>query len=281
VIKIASDASYKPFESVNEQTKQIEGFDVDLIKAIAKSQALDVTITNENFDTIFGKLAQGDYDLVISSASITPARAQTVDFSNPYFITSQSITVRKADATKYNSIEALAGLKIGVQKGTTGEDFATAQIKNATLSGFTLAPEALTALANKDVDAVIIDAPVALNIVAEQPNLGLAVVKQNLTSEPLGIAVRKDCADLLNKINAGLRAIIADGTYNTAYRKYFGEDAPKEFMAGAMSVATAGATTSATTAATRAATTASTASATARATTSATTSATAAATVTR
>jgi polar amino acid transport system substrate-binding protein len=266
VLKVASDASYPPFENVNDK-KDIVGFDVELLTAIAKSQGLDVTFTNENFSTIFAKLAQGDYDAVISAATITEERAKTVDFSNPYFISSQSITVRKADISKYKTLDDLAGLKVGVQKGTTGEELVTGKVKNATASGYELAPQALQALANKDVDAVVIDTPVALNIIAEQPQLGLAVVAKDLTTENYGIAVRKDCASVLNKINAGLRAVVADGTYNTIYKKYFGEDAPAEFKAGASSVATVAATAAATTAPAATATTAATKAATVAATT--------------
>jgi polar amino acid transport system substrate-binding protein len=94
-------------------------------------------------------------------------------------------------------------------------------------------------LANKDVDAVIIDTPVALNLISSQPQMNLVVTKGDLTDEKYGIAVRKECSDLLNKVNAGLRAVVADGTYNTIYRKYFGQDAPPQYMAGASTVGTA------------------------------------------
>jgi ABC-type amino acid transport substrate-binding protein len=257
VLKVASDTSYPPFESVNAN-KEIVGFDIELLTAIAKSQGLEIAVTTESFSTIFAKLAQGDYDAVISAATITEERSKTVDFSNPYFISSQSITVRKADVAKYKSLDDIQGLKIGVQKATTGEELVKEKVTNATISGYDLAPQALQALANKDVEAVVIDTPVALNIIAEQPELGLAVVAKDLTSENYGIAVRKDCPEVLNKINAGLRAVVADGTYNTIYRKYFGEDAPEAFKAGASQVGTAAATTVATAAATRAATTAAT-----------------------
>ncbi len=242
VALVASDTTYPPFESVDTTSNQVVGFDVDLLNAIGKSQGFTPQIVTENFDTIFAKLAQGNYDLVISAVTITDDRAKIVNFSNPYFQSSQSITVRQADAAKYKTVDDLAGAKIGVQKGTTGEDFANKQVKNATVSGFDLAPQALQALANKDVDAVIIDTPVALNLISTQPQLNLVVTAGGLTDEKYGIAVRKECGDLLNKVNAGLRAVVADGTYNTIYRKYFGQDAPAQFMAGAATVGTAVAT---------------------------------------
>jgi len=249
-VRIASDASYPPFENINAKTNQIEGFDVDLLNAIGKSQGLNLTFTNENFDTIFAKLAQGDYELIISAVTITDERQKTVDFSNPYFLSSQAIVVRKADIAKYKTTDDLKGLTIGVQKGTTGEDFATNNIQNTTVKSYTLAPAALQALANKDVEAVIIDTPVALNIIGDQPELNLVVAKGGLTDEKYGIVVRKECSALLNKVNAGLRAIAADGTYNKLFRQYFGEDAPADFLAAASAVGTKSATMSSTMAAT-------------------------------
>jgi polar amino acid transport system substrate-binding protein len=242
VVRVASDTTYPPFENIDTKTNQAVGFDVDLLGAIGKSQGLTVTFVTENFDTIFTKLAQGDYDLVISAVTITDDRSKIVAFSNPYFQSSQSITVRSADASKFKTLDDLVGLKIGVQKGTTGADLA-GKIKNATVSGYDLAPQALQALANKDVDAVVIDTPVALNLISASPTLNLVVTKGDLTDEKYGIAVRKECGDLLNKVNSGLRASIADGTYNTIFRQYFGQDAPAAYMPGA--AATMAATTAA------------------------------------
>ena len=65
-----------------------------------------------------------------------------------------------------------------------------------------------------DVDAVVIDTPVALNLISATPSLNLVVTKGDLTDEKYGIAIRKDCNDLLNKVNAGLKAVIGKGTYN-------------------------------------------------------------------
>ncbi len=232
VAMVASDTSYPPFESVDPATNKIVGFDVDLLNAIGKNQGFTPQFTTEDFTTIFVKLAQGNYDIVASAVTITADRAAKVNFSDQYFLSGQSITVRKADASKYQTVADLTGAKIGVQKNTTGEDFANNQVKNANVHSYDLAPQAMQALANNDVDAVIIDTPVAYNLTAAQPTLNLVVTKGDLTDERYGFAVRKDCADLLNKVNAGLKAVIANGAYNTLYRQYFGKDAPAQFMPG-------------------------------------------------
>ncbi len=230
VAAVASDTTYPPFESIDSTTNQIVGFDVDLLNAIGQSQGFTPQFTTENFDTILDKLAQGKYDIVASAVTITTDRAAVVNFSDPYFLSGQAIVVRQTDASKYQTVDDLAGALIGVQKGTSGQDFASSQVTNATVQGYDLVSQAMQALANGDVDVVIIDAPVALNFVATQPNLNLIVTNAELTTEPYGFAVRKACASLLKQVNAGLQAVIADGTYDTIYRQYFGVDAPAQFM---------------------------------------------------
>jgi polar amino acid transport system substrate-binding protein len=260
VLKIGSDATYAPFESVNDKTGKIEGFDIDLINAIAAKEGFTTNIHNALFDTIFTALSYGQYDLVISASTITDERLKTVNFSNPYLSAGQIIVVRKADATKISKPEDLAGLTVGVQKGTTGADTAK-KIKNVkAVKEFDTIPEAFQALANKDLDAVINDLPTSLDNIRNNPSLGLVAVGSVLTSEFYGIAVRKDCTALLTKINEGLAKVIADGTYAKIYQTYLGDEPPDAFKAGGAgiipTVNAPAATTAATAAATKAATTA-------------------------
>jgi len=271
VLRVASDASYPPFESVNENTGKIEGFDIDLINAIGEREGFTVDVHNALFDTIFTAVAYGQYDLVISASTITDARKQTVAFTNPYFVAGQVIVAREADADKYKTTADLAGKTIGVQLGTTGAEAAKAikDVKN--VKEYPTAPEAFQALSNGDVDAVVNDNVTSLSIILNSPNLKLVVIGQPFTQEYYGIAVRKDCTELVNKLNEGLAEIIADGTYAKIYAKYLGEQPGPEFQSGGKGVtgtateaaATAEATTAATTAATEAATMAATTAATA------------------
>src|SRR5262249_49801325 len=120
-LKVASDATYPPFESVNSTTGKIEGFDIDLMNAIARKADFRIEHHNALFDTIFTALANGQYDVVISAATITAERQQVVSFSDPYFVAGQVIVVRKTDTAKIKSAQDLAGKTVGVQTGTTGE----------------------------------------------------------------------------------------------------------------------------------------------------------------
>jgi ABC-type amino acid transport substrate-binding protein len=214
ILKVATDGSYPPFETFapQQQASQFSGFDIDLLTAIAKNQGLNVSFTNEDFSTIFVKLTQGEYTAVISGATITEERTKVVDFSSPYFTTGPSVFIRKTDANKYKTLASLAGQKIGVQTGTLNT-LVTEKINGAVIKEYNLARDMLRALSNKEIEAVMLDSATGLNLITEQ-KLALMIAVRNITSENYGIAVRKDCPEVLSKINAGLQAIISNGTYN-------------------------------------------------------------------
>ncbi len=228
-LRVASDTSYPPFESI-DQTNKIVGFDVDVLNGIAQSQSLKVAITSEPFDTIFTRLASGKYDLLISGATITSERSKTVSFSKPYFLNNQVLVARQDDATTRKTLNALQGLTIGVQSGTVGESFAKSSVSGANIQPFSTPFDTLTALADTTVDAVIIDLPSAAATIADNPQLNVVITASGFAPESYGIAVRKECPVLLAKVNAGLDAIIASGLYSQTYRKYFAIDAPAQFL---------------------------------------------------
>ncbi len=236
VLQVGSDASYPPFETVNETTNKIEGFDVDLLNAMGQRAGFTPNFHNALFDTIFTALSYGQYDLVASASTITEERQKTVSFSNPYFKYGPVIVVRQADASTVKGPADLAGKTIGVQLGTTGAEAAKKIASTKGVKEYPTAPEAYQALANGDVEAVVDDTVPALTIIANRPELKLAVVGEPLGTEYYGIAVRKDCTELLNKINKALGEVIADGTYATLYEKYFGEAPSPEFRKGAAGV---------------------------------------------
>jgi polar amino acid transport system substrate-binding protein len=89
---VGSGGTYRPFEFENSQ-KQLEGFDIDIIKAIAKAEGFDIKLVNTPWEGIFATLNTGDRDIIISGITITDKRKQMVDFSAPYFPAEQSIVV--------------------------------------------------------------------------------------------------------------------------------------------------------------------------------------------
>lgn len=117
-LNVAADMAYAPFEYINDDGNP-EGFDMDLIRAIAAEKGFAVNLVNTNWDGIIPSLIAGNSDLIISAMTITEARKESVTFSDPYFESTQYIAVR--EDSDINSLEDLQGKRVGVQISTTGD----------------------------------------------------------------------------------------------------------------------------------------------------------------
>ena len=222
VYSVGTDAAYAPFESQNEKG-EIVGFDIDIVRAIAAKAGLDVKFVNTPWEGIFNALKQGDRDLLVSSITITDERKQSMDFTAPYFDAHQLIAV-KADS-KVARFDELKSLRVGVQTGTTGDEtISRLQGKNSTnIKRFESTPLALKELEAGGIDAVVADNGVVNNYVANNAASKFRTVNDPaFAPEQYGIAVRKGNAELLAKLNQGLAAIRADGTYDRIHAKYLG-----------------------------------------------------------
>jgi polar amino acid transport system substrate-binding protein len=223
VYQVATDAAYAPFESLNNK-KEVVGFSVDILEAIAKKSGMKIKFINTPWEGIFATLANGDRDIVISSVTITPERKQSMDFSDPYFEAKQLIAVGKN--SKVSKFTDLKTLKVGVQTGTTGDEVVQ-KLQGKTspnIKRFESTPLAIKELENSGVDAVVADNGVVVNFVANNPNSKLKIIDDaTFAKEYYGIAVKKGNKATLEQINKGLAAIKADGTYDKIYNKYFGK----------------------------------------------------------
>jgi polar amino acid transport system substrate-binding protein len=227
VYAVGTDAAYAPFEFQNEKG-EIVGFSVDLLTAVAAKGGFEIKFVNTPWEGIFNALGQGDRDLLISSITITDERKQTMDFSDPYFDAVQLIAVKAT--SKVTKFDDLKKLKIGVQTGTTGDEVVTKlQGKTSTsIKRFESTPLALKELEAGGVDAVVADNGVVIHYVANNPDSKFKTVAdtKSFAPEQYGIAVKKGNAELLAKINTGLAAVKADGSYAAIYKKVFGTEPP-------------------------------------------------------
>ena len=226
VYVVGTDAAYAPFESQNEKG-EIVGFDIDVVKAAAAKAGVEVKFVNTPWEGIFNALKQGDRDLLVSSITITEERKQSMDFSDPYFDAHQLIAV-KADS-KIARFEDLKSLKVGVQTGTTGDETITKlQGKNSPdIKRFESTPLALKELETGGIDAVVADNGVVVNYVKNNAGNKFKTVNDPaFAPEHYGIAVKKGNAELLAKLNQGLAAIKADGSYDRIYASYLSAPEP-------------------------------------------------------
>jgi polar amino acid transport system substrate-binding protein len=213
-IVIASDTTFPPMEFVDEK-QQIVGFDIDLMNAVAKSAGIEVTIKTVAWDGIFAGLANGDYDAVVSSVTITEERQKNYDFTKPY-INAGQITVVNKDATAKTLLE-LKGQPVGAQLGTTGASTVEKVFGNKdNLKAYDEIGLAFEDLFNKRLAAVVIDTPVAAQYVLrnEKYKSAFMMIGDPLSDENYGIVVKKGNQALLDLLNTGLDKVKADGTYD-------------------------------------------------------------------
>ena len=219
---VGTDAAYAPFESQNE-TAEIVGFDIDVVKAVAQKTGMEVKFVNTPWEGIFNTLQQGDRDFLVSAITITDERKQSMDFTDPYFDAHQLIAVKQN--SKVAKFDDLKKMKVGVQTGTTGDEVVTKlQGKNSThIKRFESTPLALKELEAGGVDAVVADNGVVINYATNNPDAKFkSVTDKTFQPEQYGIAVKKGNTELLDKLNKALGDIKADGTYDRIYTKYFG-----------------------------------------------------------
>lgn len=221
-ITVGSDIPYPPFEQ--GKSGNYTGFDVELMEAIGEKIGRPVEFEDTSFDTIFLDLAQGNFDAVASAATITDEREKTVDFTNPYYLSEQAILVKEGGDIA--SVEDLNGTNVGVQQGTTGQEFVEEKGEADELRKYPQGPDAVNALQTGTVDAVVIDIPVAENAV--EANEGLEISAAIPTEEEYGFAVAQGETELLEQLNEGLKEAIDDGTYAKIYEKWFKHEPPEE-----------------------------------------------------
>src|SRR5207245_10944 len=197
---VGSCLAYKPFEYY--QGGQLVGFDVEIMAAIADKLGLKLEWKKANFDTIFTALAAHSFDAVAAASTIKPDRLQVVDFSTPYYNARQSLTVNTTKTPDITTTDQLPSTAvIGVQKGTTGKDWAVANLapRGIQIKTYTAAPDAFTDLEAGNITGIINDEPSSEAEVQSRP--GLKVVQAIDTGEHYGIAVAKDRPDILKGIN--------------------------------------------------------------------------------
>jgi ABC-type amino acid transport substrate-binding protein len=223
-IKVGLDAAYRPMEFIDVDTNELVGFDVDLMRAICKEAGLsEPDFQNTPWDGLLASLGQGSLDAAISSITITEERKQTLDFTEPYYRSAQALVVRVEDKDKIKGIDDLRGKVVAVQIATTGQ-FLLEKEEGVELRQFDTAPLIIQDLRNKNVDAAMIDLPVArfyAKASGSQSGADLFVGENVFSEEHYGIAVRKGNDDLLKQLNEGLRLAKEKGIVDRLEKKWF------------------------------------------------------------
>jgi polar amino acid transport system substrate-binding protein len=218
-IVIATDATWPPMEMVDE-SKNIVGFDIDLMNAAAKASGFEVEFKNTAWDGIFAGLEGGKYDAVMSSVTITDERKQTMDFSVPY-INAGQILVVKNTTSGVETLADLSGKTVAAQIGTTGA-FEIDKVTSLKKKEYDEIGLAFADLANGRVDAVVCDTPVAAQYALQNDEYKgtLKIVGKPFTDEYYGVAVKKGNKKVLDTINKGLQKVLDSGENKTIEAKW-------------------------------------------------------------
>jgi arginine/ornithine transport system substrate-binding protein len=224
-LRLGVEGAYPPFSEMGADGK-LKGFDIDIANALCEQMKVQCTFVQAEFDAMIPALRAKKFDAIVASMSITPERQKAVDFSDPYYQTPARVVVR-ADKAFDITPEGLKGKKIGVQRTTIHDRFATATFKTAQIVRYAKQDEVFLDLVNGRLDATLAD-----SIAAEQGFLNTPAGKPFVFRGPdytdpaffgtgAGIAMRKGDQALQGRINAALAAIIANGTYKKINDKYF------------------------------------------------------------
>lgn len=228
-LKVGTHPTFAPFE-FSDQDGNVIGFDLDVIKAIAKANGDEIQIESMPFDGLIPALLTGNIDVIISGMTITDARKKRVLFTDGYYDSNLSYLIKKDKADVYTSAEALKGKTVCVQIGTTGHAFADT-ITPGNVKALNNESDAILELSNGGCEAVINDRPVNLYYL-KKSNLDTLVdvvdpkFKENVDS--FGIAVRKGNNELLEKLNKGLKDLQASGELDKIHVKWFGQSSQEQ-----------------------------------------------------
>ncbi len=210
---------FKPFGFVNKKN-DVVGFDIDLLKYIAKDLGVKVKFQQVTSKTRIPLVASGQIDIAAASMTHKVMRDDTIDFTISYFFDGQSMLVRKD--CKKRSAKGFAGKKVGaIQGATSGENFKKASPK-AKIIYFQEYPQAVMALNTGKIDAVTTDL-VWCSTQANDSKGKLKVTGGTLSVEPYGMGVAENESNLRDAVNFAIQKSVKDGTYSKLYKKWFGE----------------------------------------------------------
>ncbi|WP_101842954.1 glutamine ABC transporter substrate-binding protein [Halobacillus sp. Marseille-P3879] len=218
---VATDNNFVPFEFLDEDSGEMEGFDMDLIRAIADEAGFEVNIEAMKFDGVVTGMQSAKYDIGIAGMTITEERKETIDFSDPYYDAGLILAVQESN-TEIESEDDLAGKTVATRSGTTSESYLQDNHPDAEVETFPGIVEAYMDLQAGRVDAVMYDVPNVQYYVANDAEGELKTVGDVLQGEEYGIAFPKD-SELVDDVNEALETLIDNGTYDDIYEEWFGE----------------------------------------------------------
>jgi len=220
-LTMGTNAQFPPYEYYEDG--KIVGIDAEIAAAIAEKLGLELVIEDMEFNSIITAVVQGGVDMGLAGMTVTEERLESVNFSTSYATGIQSVIV--IDGNGIETLDDLAGKKIGVQLSTTGDIYASGDYGDENVIKYNKGADAVLALIGGDVDAVIIDNEPAKSYLAANPDAGLKILDTEYAVEEYAAAIKKENTELLNAVNAAIEEMIQDGTIDAIVEKYIPTEA--------------------------------------------------------
>lgn len=210
-LRVGVAPDYPPL--IFKQDGRIVGLEADMARAMGRQLNRPVVLVEKPWTDLISSLLNGEVDVIMSGMSITPERQVRIVFSKPYLKVGQLLLMRRADADKYPSIDSLqtSGVRIGVQKGTTGEQLLRQGFPSARKAVYLSASDAALDLVRNRIDFLLHDAPMVWWLASEN-EADLMALDRPLSEEYLAWGVRRDSQPLLEKMNHALAVWQSSGT---------------------------------------------------------------------
>ncbi len=217
---------FPPFEMKNDQGELV-GFDIDLLESVVEET--DYTLSEWKtfeFSSLIPALQNDRIDVIAAAMTINEERKKTISFSDPYYNADQSVLVRKGGSFQPSKLNDLGGKTVGAQEGTTGAGVVKNQLikpgnlKQSNFNTYGNYVFAIEDLENGNIDAVVLDKPVAETF-ASQRDVEVAFVYE--TGERYGFGIRQDASELQSALNSGLSAVEESGTYKEIRNEWFSQ----------------------------------------------------------
>ena len=225
-IRIGVEGAYPPFSYTTADGK-LEGFDIEIALALCKAMGAECKLVAQDWDGIIPALLARKYDAIIASMSITEERKKKVAFTNKYYQTPAKFVTKKGTVTEF-SPDVLKDKTVGVQRATIHDNYITDNYgKDVTIKRYATQDEAYLDLAAGRVDFLLADSVALSDGFLKKPEgkdyefVGPDLTDPKWFGNGAGIAIRKQDQDLVQKFNAAIDQIRADGTYKAIQDKYF------------------------------------------------------------
>ncbi|HHU65647.1 MAG TPA: transporter substrate-binding domain-containing protein [Streptococcus sp.] len=201
---VALNPEFAPFEfkTLVDGKDTIVGADIEIAKAIGEELGVKVKFSSMSFNNVLASLQSGKADIAISGISATPERKKAYNFSEPYYESENVVLIKKTDLDKYTKTTSLDGLSVGTQKGTIQETVASEQLKGSKVVALTQNGEMINELKNGQIQAVVLEKPIAEGYVANNDDLTISnITLKNDDADAYAVALPKDDDKLTKKVN--------------------------------------------------------------------------------